>query len=100
MLLRAGLAVLDVDADVAGARLEHVLRRHADVRRLEQAPGELVLLAVAEADLLGTDADGDAAAAPVERTARDVHLVAVVEPNALGPGDGAGQQVRDAEEAG
>ena len=51
----------------------------------------------AEAKLLRPDADGDVAGAAAER---DAQLVARFDPDAIGSGDGAAEQVRDAEEAG
>ena len=98
--LRARLAVLDIDADVSCTRLEHVLGGHADVGRLEQAASEAVLLPVTDADLLRSHADRDLAVPPVEHLARHADLGALVEPHPLRAGDGAGEQVRDAQEAG
>src|SRR5205823_6480697 len=95
-----GLAVLDVDADVACSRVEDVLGGHADVRGLEQMAAEAVLLAVAEPDLLGADADGDSPAAAAQGLLRDLDGRAVVEPDCVHRGDRAREQVRDPEEAG
>src|SRR6187200_3101289 len=57
----AGFAVLDVYGDQAVRGFHDVLRGDADVCALLDLTRERVLVASAELDLLGSDADGDLA---------------------------------------
>src|ERR1700752_1347222 len=95
---RTGAIVLDVDADCPCWRKHDVFGRDADICGFGDRPRKTVALRLAEADLLRTDSDPNAAAATNQTLGRHLPLVAAVEADGARPGDPARQQVRHAEE--
>ena len=97
----AGLRVLDVDGESAVWRSRRRTGSRRRCRRARRRVPRDVRLAVAEPHLLRADADGDRAAAPVERAVAHVDGAPAVEPDGRpSPVDRAAEEVRDAEEAG
>src|SRR5206468_2547244 len=95
-----GERILYVDGHGSRRRLDHVLSSDAHVCPVEHGPAEDVRLGAVERDLLGPNADRDAAAAPGEAVGRHPDLEAPVETDGIAVPDDAAEQVRHSEEAG
>src|SRR5262249_32449723 len=80
--------------------VEDVLRRAAAVRLVDACACQGVRLPVTELDLLRPDADGDLSGTAAEHGGGHADVRAVVEPDAVAAGDGAGDEIGHAEEAG
>src|SRR5207237_2660234 len=99
-LLAGGMRsrTLDVDRDHAHRCLEHVLRRDAGVRALDDLTGDAVLSVAADVELLRPDPDRDGAGPAAHDAGCDLQDLAALEADAVAALDRSGQQVRHPEE--